>query len=445
MATASASPLSDDEQSEDEGAEIMHNDQQDDVQEEESDEDEEGDVGTPSPARGRGRGGVRGRGRGGTRGGARGGRKNRAEWVHNTGINITMPPFAAAEAGPVLPPTPPEHTVDLFLTPDVVEMVRSETTRRGYFELATRTPPPRLLDGWQALAAADVYGFFAIIIIMGIHDLPCEEDYWSTDDVLGVKCVRTLMPYARFKAIKHCLMVANPSAEQNAADKLAKVRPFINITKGIIRARYKAQQDLSLDESQCQCGHRYSRISYRGETKKPIADYIKIISLHCAHCGYCLDFTVDTRTQTTRDMVLDVCSALPHQPYRIATDRFYTSVDTAKALLERGLYMYGTVRTDRGIDPELRASLSSSQLTDGESRWSMAPPSLLCCVWRDTTKDGVWFLSTCHDGREGEGEVQRRSRGQPTVTKAAPVVAIDYNKYMGGCDRANSLRQSYNM
>ena len=30
------------------------------------------------------------------------------------------------------------------------------------------------------------------------------------------------------------------------------------------------------------------------------------------------------------------------------------------------------------------------------------------------------------------------------MTKAAPQVAIDYNKFgMGGCDRANSLRSSY--
>lgn len=74
----------------------------------------------------------------------------------------------------------------------------------------------------------------------------------------------------------------------------------------------------------------------------------------------------------------------------------------------------------------------------------MAPPHLLSCVWRDTTKDGVWFLSTCHDGRAAPGEVRRRKRGQPAVTKAAPQVAIDYNRYMGGCDRANSLPASYN-
>ena len=88
--------------------------------------------------------------------------------------------------------------------------------------------------------------------------------------------------------------------------------------------------------------------------------------------------------------------------------------------------------------------MKQQPLEDGEWRWSMAPPHLLSCVWRDTTQSGVWFLSTCHDGRESGGEVRRRRRGSASLMKTAPVVAIDYNKYMCGCDQANSLRASYN-
>ena len=49
------------------------------------------------------------------------------------------------------------------------------------------------------------------------------------------------------------------------------------------------------------------------------------------------------------------------------------------------------------------------------------------------------FWSTCHYGRAAAGEVRWRKRGQPAVMKAAPQVAVDYNKYMG----ANSLWASY--
>ena len=320
-------------------------------------------------------------------------------------------------------------------------MICKQTNLRAAQELAS-AHPPACLANWKPMKDVECYGFLSVIITMGLQSRPCDDDYWSTEGLLACPPIKSIISRQRFKEIKHRLMVANPSAETNAQDKLAKVRPFLDLIRTTIKARYRPRQDTSLDESQCKCGHRYSRISYRGETKKPIADYVKIISLHCSHCGYCLDFVVDTRTESTHEMVLKVCAGLEGQPFRIATDRFYTSVDTAKSLLVKGLYMYGTVRTDRGIDSDLKPRVERP-LEDGEHRWSMAPPGLLSCVWRDTKKEGVWFLSTCHDGRAAVGEVRRRKRGQPVAMKAAPQVAIDYNKYMGGCDRANSLRASY--
>ena len=79
--------------------------------------------------------------------------------------------------------------------------------------------------------------------------------------------------------------------------------------------------------------------------------------------------------------------------------------------------MYGTVRTDRGINKELEKTLKQQPLEDGEWRWSMAPPHLLSCVWRDTTQSGVWFLSTCHDGHESGGEVRRQRRGKCIINE----------------------------
>ena len=156
---------------------------------------------------------------------------------------------------------------------------------------------------------------------MGVVQLPSETDYWS-DTHLGQPIVKRTMSRNRFTQIKHCLSVALPTAEQNEADRIAKVRPFLDLVNQISRSRYRLPQDLSSDESQAQCGHRYARCSYRGETKKPIHDYIKIISLHCALTSYCYSFHVDTRTESTRAMVLSLCNTLPRNPFKIATDRF---------------------------------------------------------------------------------------------------------------------------
>ena len=74
--------------------------------------------------------------------------------------------------------------------------------------------------------------------------------------------------------------------------------------------------------------------------------------------------------------------------------------------------MYGTVRKDRGPPAVLkRASPGEKKLADGESRWRMSNDPLLVCVWRDTTEDGVWFLSTCH--QPAVASVLRRKKGHP--------------------------------
>ena len=384
---------------------------------------------------------------GGARGGAHAQKppgKNDAPWAR-VGIDLDIPPFTAP-TGIIPPPgAPPVHTIDLFITPAILEMIRLQTNRRAHLELGAPVHK-KILDAWNDVSLGEVNAYIAIVITMGMKPLPDERDYWSSDPYFNVPFVSNLISRDRFLQIKHCLMVANPTPEQNTADRLAKVRAFLDLVNNISRDRYNPHNDLSLDESQCQCGHRHSRISYRGETKKPMADYIKIISLHCAHCGYTYSFYVDTRAkdESVAKLVLKVCAPLPKQPFRIATDRFYTSVSTAKALLALGLYMYGTIRTDRGIDKELLKIITQTKLNDGQCVWSMADPGLLCCVWRDTKESGVWFLSTCHDGRAALGEVQRRKSGQPRAIKSAPQVAIDYNKYMGGYDRANSLRSSYN-
>ena len=287
-----------------------------------------------------------------------------------------MPAFALEVVGPICPDAEPEHVVDLFITPDIVNMIKIESNRRAHIELGS-SKPPVLLKLYKDITLADVYAYLAVIIIMGLVQLPNEEDYWSTDTILTQGIVQNILPRMRFKQIKHCLMVANPTPTENESDRLAKVRPFL--TANLSGSLQSTTTTLSLDESQCMCGHCYSR---RGETKKPISYYIKVISLHCAHCGYCYSFVVDTRDKlrNTQTLVLDVCAPLPQKPFCIATDRFYSSVDTAKKLLEEGLYMYGTVRTDRGIDKELEKTVKQQPLEDGEWQWSMAPPHLLSCV-----------------------------------------------------------------
>ena len=141
-----------------------------------------------SRSRGRARGTGRGRGHG--RGTGRGcspaphrQRKNVSDWQQHQGISVTMPAFALEDVGPICPDTEPEHVVDLFITPDIVNMIKIESNRRAHIELGS-SKPPVLLKLYKDITLADVYACLAVIIIMGLVQLPNEEDYRSTDTIL---------------------------------------------------------------------------------------------------------------------------------------------------------------------------------------------------------------------------------------------------------------------
>jgi hypothetical protein len=150
---------------------------------------------------------------------------------------------------------------------------------------------------------------------------------------------------------------------------------------------------------------------------------------------------VDTREgQPVVDVVDELCEPIHGKgPYRIATDRFYTSVKCARRLLTRGLHMYGTCRGDRGVPKELRPKHNNLNLNPGEYICSFSDDVFLC-TWRDSIE--FHLLSTCHGAESGQ--VERRQSGVAGfVTKEAPLVAVDYNKNMGACDQCNALRERY--
>ena len=97
------------------------------------------------------------------------------------------------------------------------------------------------------ITLADVYADLAVSIFMGHVELPNEDDYWSTDTILAQGIVQNILPQNRFQ-IKHCLMVANPTPAENVSDRLAKVRPFLDLVQQISQACYNPQQQLSLME-----------------------------------------------------------------------------------------------------------------------------------------------------------------------------------------------------
>ena len=92
---------------------------------------------------------------------------------------------------------------------DVDKYLRRPTNRRAAIEKSAEEHAA-LLDDWLDVSMAEMYGFLAIIIFMGVVRLPADRDYWS-HGICGQAFVRDVMARDRFLAIKHCFSVANPT------------------------------------------------------------------------------------------------------------------------------------------------------------------------------------------------------------------------------------------
>jgi hypothetical protein len=370
---------------------------------------------------------------------------NQADW-QRTVLPVAWPAFMDHHCGPQVPSDVKTelNLFDLWWRPLRTAMVGATN---DYYFTVQRAAPSLRLDGFRLVTDTEMDLFLAIVIFMGLVELPSDVDYWRPPPY-GQVFVQRLMSRNRFLQIKRCLSISNPDAAANTADKIAKVRKAQEIFNDVSARVYKCRQNLSLDEAQIQCAHRMARISFRAGKNKPLSDYIKTFSINEAGTSYCPKFLIDERDKrTTREYVLKLVEPLIGKEHVLYIDRFYTSIDTCLALMNLGLFTVGTMRTDRGVPKDLVDDVKRTPLEDGESRFRMAktddplhPMSIV--VWRDTAADGFYTLSNVHDPTKIT-TVDRRKKGVGFITKPAPQCVADYNTYMGFVDSMNHMKCSY--
>ena len=108
---------------------------------------------------------------------------------------------------------------------------------------AAKRPPLQPTDNvnatsdphWQPTTASEMKAFVGLNIAMGIKDMPEYRDYWSEEPILHDEFISGLMSRRRYKKLVeyfHCSV----ATEENAGDKLAKVRPLITLCDGEVPA-----------------------------------------------------------------------------------------------------------------------------------------------------------------------------------------------------------------
>ena len=213
----------------------------------------------PTPARGRGRGGGRGRSRG----------RGRGRFMPPVDTNEMTEGWQKTED--VAPPIVRPFT----LTSGPTEMLPATTSPLGFLlqvvgddffvsvaaasnlNAVAKSPPaqpdpdkPYITADphWHATSAEEIKAYVGINIAMGLKVMSEYSDYWSENLVLQDPYVSSVMLKRRYEKLCQYLHCSLPN-EEDAGDKLTKVRPFITRCNDRFSQVFCPSQNLSVDEA----------------------------------------------------------------------------------------------------------------------------------------------------------------------------------------------------
>ena len=131
------------------------------------------------------------------------------------------------------------------------------------------------------MTRAELWGFIALILNMGIIQLPDIESYWKTSWVCQVPFFRDILPRDRFQEIFWMLHVGTPGV---TARKIDKIKPLLDILLPRFQELYRPSQNLAIDETMVGFRGRFGSIQYMPQ--KPTKWGIKAFTLADTANGY---------------------------------------------------------------------------------------------------------------------------------------------------------------
>jgi hypothetical protein len=343
---------------------------------------------------------------------------------------ITLPPFTTP-SGPVglhrSCATPLDY-FHLFLPHSLLLQIEKCTNEHANSKHA---------EDWAPTNSSELYCFIGLLIYMGIDPLPELPMYWSS--IYAHTFVSTVLSRNRFKQLLRYFYVGRQIDQQHNTDRLKKIRWFSTQIQQLFSSHFLPNQVLTVDEAMVGFKGRSELKQYIPQ--KPTKWGYKVWCL--VSNNYLLAFEIfegkssSTSSSSPSDIVLSLTSPYQHRRHIVYLDRYFTSPLLLDQLATRGIHACGTVRKDRiGLPPTFKTAASG--LDKGEMRyWQRG--DLGAVIWKD--KRAVYLLTT----HKSPIETTFVSRSGSSVQTAVPTAVLDYNKYKGGVDTIDQMRQSYSI
>ena len=299
---------------------------------------------------------------------------------------------------------------------------------------------------WKSLGVGELKSWVGCLMAMGLNKQNNLRMYWESPWRLSMVADRFTRD--RFLAIRKYLHLADNSVvfdnKTSHADRLAKVRPLLNLLLQNFHSNYQPSRFLTVDEDMCKFKGRNVMKQYM--RAKIVKWGYKIWKLCDSSSAYTLSLDVYTGASETKlelglahAVVMKLMGSHLEKNHVVVMDNYFTSVPLFVNLLARSTYACGTVRSNRKYLPEQFGT--KQDLVPGKSKFWQSG-NLVATLWQD--KQVVRILSSCCEP-QGADTVTRRRRNQNTTSLPCPPAVKMYSQYMGGVDRSDRMVRTYSV
>ncbi|KAG7494019.1 hypothetical protein JOB18_021211 [Solea senegalensis] len=300
----------------------------------------------------------------------------------------------------------------------------------------------------------EMYHFFGVSILMSCVPYPQTRMFWS--NALRIPAISDSMRRDRFFKLRSHLKVVidNDVPEDRKTDKFWKVRPFMNRVLDGCRIQARPES-VSIDEQMVPFTGACPFRQYVPLKPNPVGMKNFVLA---STDGIVLDFEVYQGSKALASQVPDAeglglgalvlrrLTETVHPGTKVYCDRFFTTISAVECMLEKQVYLTGTVMKNRV--PKAMQKLPSEKIMKQQGRGTTASvvrgDGKLCVVkWFDNKP--VMMLSTVH-AEQPEDTCQRWSKKEKHyMAVRRPSIVREYNAKMGGVDLSDRMMSYYRM
>lgn len=226
-----------------------------------------------------------------------------------------------------------------------------------------------------------------------------EELLWyNADDCIQTKneFVSNLMSYSRYKFIKsHLRLTDHETTEDDIKDgekSHYKSKNAIKLINSMVKQIHNPTQKISIDESMIKFKGRCNIKNYMPH--KPIKVGLKVfVGADSDSYVFGVKF-YDGIKSTNLETIRALCCNIKHKNHILYTDNFYTSLSVAQELKKDGIFLVGTLRSNRGLpsNPKLFVKTITSKLEKNQMIPFSTFDNINMCLYHDRKK--IWIFNS---------------------------------------------------